>query len=98
MASSTQEKHYQVPEWEHNAAARQDEVVAKPRTLTRNSFLTKFDAIVPPHRRYLSMSRKVFLCVLLAVILALFALIIGLAVGLSKSKYDYRVFAKIKHL
>jgi hypothetical protein len=85
MASSTEEKQYQVPEWEHNVA-RQDENIAKPRTSAKTGFSNKVDAIVPPHKRYLGMSRKVFLYVLLAVILALLALIIGLAVGLSKSK------------
>ena len=85
MASSTEEKHYQVPEWEHNAA-RQDESTAKPRKSTKTTFSTKLDTIIPPHKRYLGMSRKIFLFILLAVILALIALIIGLAVGLSNSR------------
>ena len=85
MANSTQERRFQVPEWEHNAAI-QDQDIAKTRTSTRTGFSTKFNAVVPPHRRYLGMSRKIFLYVLLAVILALLALIIGLAVGLSKSR------------
>jgi len=46
----------------------------------------RFDRIVPPHRRYLGMSRKLFL-ILLAIILGiLLGLIIGISVGLSISK------------
>ncbi|KAK5107761.1 hypothetical protein LTR62_000685 [Meristemomyces frigidus] len=43
----------------------------------------KLDAVLPRHRRYGGMSRKVFLIALAAAILALLALIIGLAAGLS---------------
>jgi expansin (peptidoglycan-binding protein) len=43
-----------------------------------------FDAILPPHRTYLSLSRKRFLLVLLAITLALLALILGLSIGLTR--------------
>ena len=81
------EKQYQVPEWEHTHA-REANGAAKPAAAPRATFASKFDAAMPAHRRYLGMSRKIFLWVLLAVILALLALIIGLAVGLSKSRYN----------
>ena len=84
--TSAEEKRYQVPEWEHTHA-REGNDAAKTRATPKAAFASKFDAVLPPHRRYVGMSRKVFLWVLLAVILALLALIIGLAVGLSKSRY-----------
>jgi hypothetical protein len=53
---------------------------------TRPTFGEKFNRRFPAHRRYLGMSRKMFLCVLGGVILLLLALIIGLSVGLAKGK------------
>lgn len=91
MASNTdaqisgEEKQYQVPEWEHNVASQGDGA-PKSGHSTKASFATKFDRVLPPHKRYVGMSRKVFLWVLLGVLLALLALIIGLAVGLSSSR------------
>lgn len=79
------EKQYQVPEWEHIAVNRGSDV-GNSRSSTKAAFGSKFDAILPPHKRYLRMSRRVFLWILLVVVVALLALIIGLAVGLSKSR------------
>jgi hypothetical protein len=44
----------------------------------------RFDRILPPHRRYLGLSRRTVLIALLVAFVCLLALIIGLAVGLSK--------------
>ena len=76
------EKQYEVPEWEHNVA-NQSNSASKSRTSSKAAFANKFDSILPPHKRYIGLSRKVFLLVLLGIFLALLALIIGLAVGLS---------------
>ncbi|USW59393.1 Putative RlpA-like domain superfamily protein [Septoria linicola] len=82
-------KETQVPEWEHIAAAGADGSVKEdaraPRQSTRDALSAKFDAILPPHRTYLRLSRKRFLIALTCSLLALLALIIGLAVGLSGS-------------
>lgn len=43
----------------------------------------RFDRVLPPHRKYLGMRRKLFLIVLSVILVALLALIIGLSVGLS---------------
>ena len=79
------EKQYHVPEWEHNAASS-GQNAPKSQPSVKAGWSDKFNTILPPHRRYIGMSRKVFLWVLLAVLLVLLALIIGLAVGLNKSR------------
>jgi hypothetical protein len=43
----------------------------------------RFDKVLPPHRKYLGMRRKLFLIVLSVILVVLLALIIGLSVGLS---------------
>ncbi|OCK82062.1 hypothetical protein K432DRAFT_415616 [Lepidopterella palustris CBS 459.81] len=51
------------------------------------TLLSRFDRILPPHKRYLGRSRRTFLIILAVVFVCILALIIGLAVGLShKSK------------
>ena len=86
--SSTQDT--QVPEWEHEAgrdSGNERGEKSSPRTQTGASFKAKFDTILPSHRKYLGLSRKLFLYVLLGA-LVLLILIIGLAAGLSnKSRY-----------
>jgi hypothetical protein len=80
---AAQEKAVEIPEWE-NAAVNNGSNGAKARTRSGRSF--KLDSVMSAHKRYLGMSRKLFLIVLLAVVLALLALIIGLAVGLTHKK------------
>lgn len=78
------ERETQLPAWEHeNVAPVGDGKDAQPRGSTKATLRAKLDSIMPPHRRYLGMSRKIFLWVLLAAAIALFVLIIGLAAGLS---------------
>jgi len=75
------------PEWEHVAAAKvKDEhaSASTPKRSTRSALQNKLDSILPPHKRYLGRSRKVFLWCLLVLILVLLVLIIGLAAGLSQ--------------
>lgn len=45
----------------------------------------RLDRLLPPHKKYLGMTRKLFLIVLAVILVLLLALIIGLAVGLSSS-------------
>jgi len=45
----------------------------------------RLDRILPPHRKYLGIRRKLFLIVLAIVLVLLLGLIIGLSVGLSNS-------------
>ena len=81
-----QNKEIQLPEWEHGAAAakgRKGNNANRPRKSAGASFATKFDSVLPPNRKYVGLSRRVFLIVLLALFIALLVLIIGLAVGLN---------------
>lgn len=71
-----------MPAWEHETTSTQTGH-AGPRKPLRSILVSKLDTALPPHRRYVGLSRKVFLLVLVGVSLALLALIIGLAVGLS---------------
>lgn len=77
------DKGIEVPEWEHTAAANSHDGHSRLRA-TRASFESKIDSILPPHRRYLGLTRKAFLWIVLVVCLVLVALIIGLAAGLSQ--------------
>ena len=43
----------------------------------------RLDRVLPPHKKYLGMRRRLFLIVLAVILAVLLALIIGLAVGLS---------------
>ena len=85
VEESGREKDTQVPEWEHTAANGSGGA-NRPRGSRKAGFSSQLDKVIPPHKRYLGLSRKVFLLVLLAVFLALLALIIGLAVGLTSSR------------
>jgi hypothetical protein len=44
----------------------------------------RLDRVLPPHKKYLGMRRKLFLIVLAVILVIVLALIIGLSVGLSK--------------
>ncbi|KAL2350590.1 RlpA-like double-psi beta-barrel-protein domain-containing protein-containing protein, partial [Cryomyces antarcticus] len=49
----------------------------------------QFDSVLPPHKSYLGLSRRVFLILLAAAVVLVVVLIIGLAVRLTrKSKYQ----------
>jgi hypothetical protein len=82
--AASHEKAVEIPEWE-NAAVNGGANGAKKTNRPGRSF--KLDSVLPAHKKYLGMSRKLFLIVLLAIFLAILALIIGLAVGLTHKKY-----------
>jgi polysaccharide pyruvyl transferase WcaK-like protein len=98
---SVHTKEIQVPEWEHIAAAEEQRGNEKfegaatqgaSNKSLRNqmrdaqaAFMVHFDRALPPHRKYLRLSRKMFLIVL-AGLLALLIFIIALAAGLSGNK------------
>jgi hypothetical protein len=74
--------------WEGSAQPSTSPTTTTVNQTARSSFAERFNRRFPAHRRYLGMSRKIFLCVLVATIVVLLALIIGLSVGLTKrSKY-----------
>ena len=93
---AAEDKEIQIPEWEHAAVnSNKDGIRAatRPKQSTRAGLSGRLDSVLPPHKRYLGLSRKIFLIVMLAVLLALLALIVGLAVGLTKhSKYGLSSF------
>ena len=87
MADTAQIKETQLPEWEHIAAGKNTEnqtAGSTPQGSLGYVLGTKLDRILPPHRKYVGLSRRTFLWTILAVTLALFVLVIGLAVGLSR--------------
>lgn len=82
----------QIPEWEHVAIERNREtegIHSKTPASVRTVFATKLDCILPPHRKYIGLSRKAFLWTLFAIVLLLI-LIIGLAAGLSQRSRYFR--------
>ncbi|SMR51686.1 unnamed protein product [Zymoseptoria tritici ST99CH_3D1] len=82
-------KETQLPEWEHVAAAGGTDGKVTHNTLPprggskRAMASAKLDSVMPPHRKYVHLSRKTFLIALGVALLALLVLIIGLAAGLS---------------
>lgn len=60
-----------------------------PGIVTGNGKLTmrqRFDARMPPNRRYLGRSRRTILIAFLVALLCFLALVLGLAIGLSRKK------------
>ncbi|KAK4499201.1 hypothetical protein PRZ48_009714 [Zasmidium cellare] len=84
QSKAAMEKETQIPEWEHIAARQEGAGTKEPGRPFNDVLRSKFNGVLPPHRKYLGMKRRTFLLVLLAVVLALLALIIGLAVGLTR--------------
>ena len=77
------EKELEIPEWE---AHRQDNLAGNARLPRRSAaavFSNKLGSVLPPQRRCLGLSRKVFLLALAAAIVVLLALVVGLAAGLT---------------
>ena len=80
----------QIPEWDEAGVNKQHGGAKRtvPPTSFKASVNSKLDSVLPPHKRYVGLTRKTFLWLLLAVISLFLALITGLAAGLSsKSKY-----------
>jgi hypothetical protein len=79
-------KETQVPEWDHVTAAGLEDGKTQ-HTETRRSkravASAKLDSVMPPHRKYVHLSRKAFLIALGVALVVLIALIAGLAGGLS---------------
>ena len=80
------EKHNQVSGWEHIAANANGNGRSSQKKPLKAVFQQKLDTTLPPHKRYIGLTRTAFLWVLLATSIVLLVLIIGLAVGLSKSR------------
>lgn len=77
-------KEMQVPEWEHIAAQEASKDIGGAGAAKRPQWSAKgaFDKAVPPHKKYVGLSRRMFLWVVLGVFLVLLVLIISLAVSL----------------
>lgn len=75
----------QLPPWEtpHSHRPRDGKSRHWHRTSTKSRFINWFDKHLPPHRTYLTLTRRAFLLALLALFLLL-ALTIGLAAGLTR--------------
>ena len=83
-AAAAGDKEIQIPEWDaHQKRDSNGAANARPRKPVLAGFRSKLDSAMPSHRRYLGLSRKIFLLALLALVVILIALIVGLAVGLS---------------
>ena len=51
---------------------------------TRWAIADRFDRVLPPYKRYVGLTRRMFLFLVVGVVLAVVALAVGLGVGLSK--------------
>ncbi|KAF2152049.1 hypothetical protein K461DRAFT_294905 [Myriangium duriaei CBS 260.36] len=87
----------QVPEWEHEQAGNFTAANEKSRVQhaielvtendavvsTKRRLRPRFDAILPPNKRYLGLRRKWFVTGIVCAFVAVLVLVIGLAAGLS---------------
>lgn len=82
-------EEFNLPEWETGPRHRREKHIP---IATRGGFKDRvwahFNRIMPAHRKYCGLSRKLACIVVLAISIAILVLIIGLAAGLShRSKY-----------
>lgn len=78
-------KEVTVPEWESaGVQSRQTGPGTTGKSTVLAGIKQRFDTMMPAHRKYVGMTRRLCLLVSLAIFLTLLALIIGLAVGLSR--------------
>ena len=75
---------FSLPEWETTSRHRGEKQSRLPATTDfKAKALTQFDRVLPPHRRYLGLSRNLVCIIFLVIVVVILALIIGLAAGLS---------------
>ena len=74
---------FHLPEWETTSRHRGE----KRSNVKERAFII-FDRVMPGHRKYCGLSRKIVCIAITTTLLLLLALILGLAIGLSqKSRY-----------
>lgn len=74
---------YNLPEWETTARHRGEKQLPVTTEGFKGRALGYFDHVMPPHRRYLGLSRRMACIIVLVIVVAILILIIGLAAGLS---------------
>lgn len=77
---------FELPEWETTARHRGGggKTSKSPDKVDTRTRLTQaFDGLMPAHRKYCGMSRRLACIVFFSILLCLLALILGLAIGLS---------------
>ena len=78
-------QEFRLPEWETTARHRGEKHArSRPISNVRERVFIIFDRVMPGHRKYLGVSRKVACIAIALVIIILLALILGLAIGLSE--------------
>ncbi len=81
-------QEYRLPEWETTARHRGDDEknasTTQRATNIKATISGNFNRLMPGHRKYCGLSRRLACIVICLILLALLALILGLAVGLSK--------------
>ncbi len=84
---------FRLPEWETTARHRGEKHARTgPDPSARERAFIIFDRVVPSHRKYFGLSRKIACIAIIVVLVVLLALILGLAIGLSKkSRYAFPV-------
>lgn len=85
-AHASQSNGLNAPDWEVP-----DERTKRKRGLhlgsasTRWAIADRFDRVFPPYKRYVGLTRRNFLLLVVAVVLAVIALAVGLGVGLNNN-------------
>lgn len=74
---------HNIPEWKTTARHQGKSQPATARPGIKGRAIEKFERVMPAHRRYCGLSRKIVCFVILAIVIAVLVLIIGLAAGLS---------------
>lgn len=79
---------FNLPEWETTARHRGEKQQTAASESVKERAWGHFNRVMPPHRRYCGLSRKIACIIVLATFLAVLILVIGLAAGLThRSKY-----------
>lgn len=74
---------FNLPEWETTARHRGEKQSPATTEGFKGRALGYFDHVMPPHQRYLGLSRRRACIIVLVIVVAILILIIGLAAGLS---------------
>ena len=74
---------FNLPEWETASRHRGDKQPPAPARTFKRRATDGFNRMMPAHRKYLGLSRKIACIIFLVVLVVIMVLVIGLAAGLS---------------
>ncbi|KAL6716162.1 hypothetical protein ACLMJK_005728 [Lecanora helva] len=81
---------FSLPEWETTPRHRGEKQQKAAAETFKESLLDHLNRLMPAHRKYLGLSRKVACIIIAVVVAAILVLIIGLAAGLSHRSSDHK--------